>query len=158
LAAFAASLFVLLVVSGMVRNSVLARREQAIDQQLCATTEKIIGRCEKDYDLALNMLQGKESPASVVPKVSAVTLLAELTSRMPQEQGIRLDSINIELDRISLHIRADSPKAIDTITQALKQGRCFKEIQERKVEKTRDGGVTFGMEIEVACPGEETKS
>ncbi len=159
LVAFAATLLLLVIASGVVRNTMLSKREEALDQQLCATTQKVIGRCEKNYDVALNMLQGKESPAAAVPKVSAVTLLAELTSRIPNEQGIKLDQVTVDLDRISLRVTADNSKAIDTITQSLKKYRCFKEVQERKVEKTRDGQhVQFGMDIQVSCPGEEAKS
>ncbi len=37
-----------------------ARRQ--VDEVLCQTTQRVLGRCEKNYDLALNMLRGKESP------------------------------------------------------------------------------------------------
>ena len=42
----------------------------------------------------------------------------------------------------------------DLIT-ALKQYRCFKEIKEGKVEKTKDGPkVSFRLDIQVECPDE----
>ncbi|MGA9521430.1 MAG: pilus assembly protein PilM [Myxococcaceae bacterium] len=159
LVAFAATLLLLVIASGVVRGTMLSKREAAVDDQLCATTQKVLGRCEKVYDVALNMLKGKESPAAAVPKISAVTLLAELTARIPQEHGIKLDQVTVELDRISLRVTANNAKAVDTITQSLKKYRCFKEVQERKVEKTRDGQhVQFGMDIQVSCPGEEARS
>ena len=83
---------------------------------------------EENYDVALNMLQGKESPAAAVPRVSAVTLLAELTSRIPNEQGIKLEQVTVDLDRISLRVTADNSKAIDIITQSLTKYRCFQEV------------------------------
>jgi general secretion pathway protein L len=158
LAAYAAVLLLLVIGSGMVRNAMLAERVDAIDQQLCDITTRVLGHCERNYAVALNLLQGKESPAAAVPRISAVNLLAELTSRIPHEQGIQLDQINVDLDRISIRVKADNSKAIDLITQSLKKYRCFKDIQERKVEKTRDGQqVQFGMDIQVACP-EDPKS
>lgn len=62
LASFAATLILLLIAFGVVRNSVLARREAQVDAVLCDTTQRILGRCEKDYNRALNMLAGVESP------------------------------------------------------------------------------------------------
>ena len=44
---------------------------------------------------------------------------------------------------------------LDAVTTALKQHPCFKEVQQRKVERTRDGSkVAFGLDIQVDCPNE----
>jgi general secretion pathway protein L len=153
LASFGATLLLLLIASGVVRNSVLARNEAKVDTMLCSTTQRILGSCEKNYDRALNMLKGVESPAAALPKVSAVNLLAEVTQRIPTEVPVQLDRIQIDLDRIILSGQTNSSKEIDTLTTALKGHRCFKEITPGKVEKTRDGQkVTFRLDIQVQCP------
>ena len=82
LASFAATLLLLFIASGVVRNSVLARNEAKVDAVLCKTTERILGKCETNYDKALNLLQGVESPAAALPKMTAVNLLAEVTQRI----------------------------------------------------------------------------
>ena len=153
LAAFAATLLVLLIVSGVVRNTLLSEREQALHDQLCETTNRVIGRCERNFDLAMNMLQGAESPASAVPKVSAVELLAELTQRIPADSNVIIEQVDVGLDRITLRAETDSTRQVDQVTAALKGYRCFQEVQQRRVERTRDGAkVLFGLEIQVACP------
>src|SRR5205085_6436131 len=58
LVTFGAVLLVLLVASGIVRNTVLERREKAIDAMLCDITNRYLGRCEKNFALARNMLEG----------------------------------------------------------------------------------------------------
>jgi general secretion pathway protein L len=155
-AAFAATLLALLIVSGIVRNQVLARRERQVDAMLCETTKRILGTCETNYDRALNLLRGQESPAAALPKVSAVEVLAELTGRIPKDVPVTFERILVDPDRIQLQGTTDSSKQIDTITTALRGHRCFKEIQEGKVERTRDGQkVTFRMSIQVQCPAEQ---
>jgi general secretion pathway protein L len=155
LAVFAAALLVLLITSGSVRNAVLTRREQAVDDRLCEATQRVLGTCERNYDRALNMMHGTESPAADVPRLSAVTLTAELTQRIPRDVNVTIDQLEVALDRISLRGLADSNKQVDTITTALKNFRCFKEVAQRRVERTRDGQrVQFGLDIQVACPRE----
>jgi general secretion pathway protein L len=153
LASFAATLLLLLIASGVVRNSVLARREAQVDAVLCDVTQRILGSCEKNYDKALNLLKGVESPAAALPKMSAVNLLAEMTQRVPTDVPVTFDRIDIDFERITVRGETDSSKQIDTIATALKGHRCFKEVKEGKVEKTRDGSkVTFRLDIQVQCP------
>ncbi|MBX7113340.1 MAG: pilus assembly protein PilM [Myxococcaceae bacterium] len=150
---FAAVLFVLLIVSGVVRNGVLERREKQLDAVLCETTQRVLGKCVKDYGVALNMLKGKESPAAGLPKRSAVNLLAEATSRISPDLKVVLDRIVIDLDRISIRGEAPSSKEIDDLTTALKKFKCFTEIKVGKIEKSKDGNkINFGLDVQVQCP------
>jgi general secretion pathway protein L len=152
LASFAATLLLLLIASGVVRNSVLARREAQVDAVLCDVTQRILGSCEKNYDLALNRLKGVESPAAALPKLSAVNLLAEMTQRVPADVPVTFDRIDIDLERISVRGLTDSSKQIDAIASALKGHRCFKEVKEGKVEKTKENKIAFRLDIQVQCP------
>lgn len=155
LASFAVTLLLLLVAFGVVRNTVLARREAEVDAVLCKTTQRILGTCETNYDRALNMLKGVESPAAALPAMSAVNLLAEVTQRVPAEVPVRFERIQVDLDRIILQGETDSSKQIDTLSTALKGHRCFKDVKEGEVKKTRDGQkVTFRLDVQVQCPGE----
>jgi general secretion pathway protein L len=153
LVAYAAILLALLVGSGVVRNSLLARREKQVDAQLCEVTQRVLGNCEKDYNRALALLKGKESPTAALPRVSAVNLLSELTQRLPSDIPLKLEQITVDLERISLKVETDSSKQLDTITKALESYKCFKELKEGKIEKSRDGSkVSFRLDIQVECP------
>lgn len=153
LVAFAAILLVLLIATGVVRNVVLAKRERAVDAMLCEITQRVLGSCEKDFNKALNMLQGKESPAANLPELSAVGILAEVVARMPPDVPVTVDQVVIDLDRVSLRLGTDSSKQVDKITSSLKGFRCFQEVQEGKVERSKDGQkVSFRLDIRVQCP------
>ncbi|NTX50980.1 pilus assembly protein PilM [Myxococcus sp. CA039A] len=156
LASFAATLLLLLIAFGVVRNSVLSRREAQVDAALCETTQRILGKCEKDYNRALNLLKGVESPAAALPRMSAVNLLAEVTQKVPADLPVKFDRIQIDTDRVILQGETDSSKQVDTLSNALKNHACFKEVKQGKVERTRDGQkVTFRLDVQVQCPGAE---
>jgi len=145
----------------VVRNSVLARRERQVDAALCDVTQKVLHRCEKNYEVALNLLKGQESPAAALPRYSAVDLLAELTARLPKGEGgkplpVTFDQMLVDLDRVSLRGQTETTKDVDLLTNSLKGYRCFKDVKQGKLEKTKDGQkVLFRLEIQVECPAEQ---
>jgi general secretion pathway protein L len=153
IASFGLTLLLLLIASGVVRNSVLARREAQVDAVLCDVTQRILGTCQKDYKIAINMLKGVESPVAALPRLSAVNLLAEMTSRVPADVPVTFNRIDIDMERITVRGETENSSQIDTIATALKGYRCFKEVKEGKVEKSRDGQKTlFSLDIQVQCP------
>lgn len=155
LASFGVTLLILLIASGLVHNSLLARRERQVDALLCQVTERVLGQCEKNYDRALNMLRGKESPATAIPRLSAVSLLAVLVERTPADVSVKFDQIVVDTERITVRGETDSSKQVDRLTSALKSYRCFQEIKQGKVEKAKGGQkMSFNLDIQVECPGE----
>lgn len=153
IASFALVLFVLLIASSFVRNSVLERREKQVDAVLCDVTNRILGKCEKDFTVALSLLRGQESPAAGIPPRSATNLLAELTAHVPPDMPVTFDQVTIDLDRITLRCETENSKQLDDLIAALKTYECFREVDEGRVEKNKDGTkVTSRLAIEVACP------
>lgn len=155
LAAFGAVLFVLMIAGGIVRNAVLERREKQIDALFCDVTQRVLGKCERDPTIALALLKGQESPAAGVPKRSAVSLLAELTSRIPTDMKVTMDQVIIDMDRVSVRCEATASKDMEDLITALKTYKCFREVKEGRLEKSKDGSkVSFRLDIQVECPDE----
>ncbi len=153
LLSFAAVLLVLLIGSGFVRNSVLSRREAEVDGVLCNTTQRVLGQCERNFDRALNLLRGRESPAAAIPKFSAVALLAELTQRIPADTAVTFDQMIIDSERISLRGETEGSKQIDSIANGIRTFRCFRNVTVGKVQKTKDGQhVSFTLDVQIECP------
>jgi general secretion pathway protein L len=152
LVAFVGVLVALLVTFGVVRSALLGRREAVVDTQLCELTRRVLGTCERNYDRALNMLRGKESPTAALPKVSAAGLLAELAARVPNDVPLKIDQVVVDLDRVQMRGETDSSKSIDRLSAALKTYRCFRDVKGGKVERTKDGArVTFQVDVLVDC-------
>ncbi|MBM4378195.1 MAG: pilus assembly protein PilM [Deltaproteobacteria bacterium] len=153
LAAYGVVLAVLYIASGAVEARLLEQRERAVDKALCDVTAKILDKCEPNFDRALSLLRGKESPAATLPRVSAATLLTELVSRIPADVPVTFDQVVVDLERITLRGETESSKQIDRLTTAIKGFHCFSEVKEGKVEKSKDGQkVAFRLDIQVECP------
>ena len=151
-AAFAAVLALLLCVFNITRAVVLGRREAAVDARLCALTQRVLGRCEKNYDRALNLFRGQQSPAAAVPSVSATRLLAEVAQRVPPEVTVTFSQMVFDLDRLQLRGETDTTRSIDKLAAALKGYRCFREVKEGKVERSRDSSrMQFQLDVQVDC-------
>lgn len=155
LAAFAATLLLLFVFSGLVRNSLLKREEARVDEALCALTQRTLGTCERNYARALNLMAGQESPTSSIPRQTATQLLAEVVATLPNEPEIIFDRVEVGLERISLRGTTTSRAAVDDMSTALERHRCFPQVEPGRVETTRDNRTSFGLEIEVSCPQAE---
>jgi len=151
-AAFAGVVALLLCVFNVTRGILLARCEAAVDARLCALTQRVLGSCEQNYDRALNMLRGQQSPAAAVPPYSTTRLLAEVTQRVPPDVTMTFNQMVFDLDRIQLRGETDSTRSIDKLAAALKSYRCFREVKEGKVERAKDSSrVQFTLDVQVDC-------
>jgi general secretion pathway protein L len=151
-AAFAAVLALLLCVFNVTRGILLGRREAAVDARLCALTQRVLGNCEKNFDRALNLLRGQQSPAAAVPSVSTTRLLAEVAQRVPPDVTATFSQMVFDLDRIQLRGETDSTRSIDKLAAALKSYRCFREVKEGKVDRMKDSSrVQFTLDVQVDC-------
>ena len=152
LAAFAAVLVVLSGALTWAQFYNLDQREKAFDKILCDTTQKVTGQCQKDYLVAISVLKGKGSPTALIPTYSALDLFAELTNRA-EKQKVKLDEIEVQLQRIRLRGEVESFDGVDKLVDALKTFKCFKEVSKGKVQRTKDGSkVQFDLDINVVCP------
>lgn len=153
LVVFGLVLLAMLIGSSIVRNVLLERREKEIDALMCSITQRTVGSCQKDFNIALSMLRGTQSVASSVPRRSAVNLLAEVVARVPDQYPVTVDQVVIDLERVSARFETDSSKHVEDVVSALKGYKCFKEVKEGKLEKNKDGSkVQFRLEIQVECP------
>jgi general secretion pathway protein L len=151
-AAFAGVLALLLVVFNVTRGILLGRREAAVDARICALTQRVLGNCEKNYDRALNLLRGQQSPAAAVPQYSTTRLLAEVAQRVPPDVTVTFSQMVFDLDRIQLRGETDSTRSIDKLAAALKSYRCFREVKEGKVDRMKDSSrVQFTLDVQVDC-------
>ncbi len=78
---------------------------------------------------------------------------AQDVMEVPVSKYYDAERFDIEMERITLRGETENSSQIDTIATALKGHRCFKEVKEGKVEKSRDGQKTlFSLDIQVQCP------
>jgi general secretion pathway protein L len=151
LAAMAAILFLLAGVSMWAKLSAIEKREAALDETLCKVTEKILGKCETDYRVALGKLKGSKSPASAVPAVSAVEMATAIGAVFPAGSDVVLTDLDI-VDT-SLHLRGDAKGygSIDELESALKSNKCMQDVHKGKLTQSKDGRVEFSLDATYSC-------
>jgi general secretion pathway protein L len=158
LGAFAGILLALAGLNSYVRLQMLSQRETVLDDKLCESTQKVLGKCERDFSRALSMLREHNAPASAIPQVSAVELLAETANHIPDETNTRITEAEITLSRLRLRGTVDSFDSVDKLTQSLKGYKCFSAINRGKVEKDQKdpSRIAFTLDIEVGCGAQNT--
>jgi len=150
-----ALLAVLLTLSGLrayAHMFVLGRREKAIDDVICSSTQRVVGKCIRDVNLARSSLMGGGAAAgSLIPETSALDLLSEAASRMSVE-GSKVTEMDVSVDSVHLRGEADSFETVDKVVAGLKTFRCFQDIQRGRVQRLREGtGIEFNLEIRSSC-------
>ncbi|MGI5863433.1 MAG: pilus assembly protein PilM [Myxococcales bacterium] len=151
LAAFAAVLALLAGGYAFSQLHVLGKREKVLDDALCEMTTRVLGQCQRQYEVALNMLKGTGSPVASLPTVSALDLFAELTNRA-EKTKVKVNEVDVQLERIRLRGETESFEGVDQLVGALGEFKCFEEIKRGRVQKSRDGSkVEFDLDIHVDC-------
>ncbi len=131
----------------------LSAREAAYDDVLCQMTAKSIGQCQKDYMVALSIMQGTRLPSASLPAYSALDLFNEVAVRAQAVQ-VKLEETEVQLDRVRLRGETESFEGVDQLVGALKGFKCFHDIKRGKVQKDKSGAkVLFDLDIRVQCEG-----
>jgi general secretion pathway protein L len=152
LAAYAALVLLLAVVSTGVKALALARQEAALDRALCDAQQKIIGKCYPNVEEAQAVLRGRGTPGGTLPRTTAVDVLAELSHRVPPEVKLRLDRIEITRDKLHLQGTTEAAESVDRIVTALQGSQCFGDARSGGARRrASDGKFEFSVDSALTC-------
>lgn len=150
LVAFAAVLMLLVAGNVMMRNHTLRGEEEALDRALCEQTQKVLGSCETDFNLALSKLQGGDTKASKIPTASALEVFSVAGDTMPGVD-LRMEEIDATLERLRLRGVVDSFDAVDQVVAGLKKARCIGDVKPGRVQKNREEKIEFTLDALYVC-------
>ena len=98
----------------------------------------------------------KASAKKPWPETTAFDILLEISKRIPKEVTVDVNKIDIRAKKTTITGEIDNAGDIDTITTALKDFSCFKEIKQGNVKQitARDGRQRreFTLDIDTTCP------
>ncbi|MDY6855352.1 MAG: type IV pilus assembly protein PilM [Thermodesulfobacteriota bacterium] len=99
-------------------------------------------RKEKDKNISLGGIQGT---------TSFLSILRELTMRIPSEKDIKIKKVKMDAEGISILGEAGSFDTVDKINAALNQSRLLKEVQIKDAKMSAQKGVvSFDFRIGIA--------
>ncbi|GEJ55601.1 PilN domain-containing protein [Anaeromyxobacter diazotrophicus] len=152
LASWAALVLLLAMVSSGVKVFALSRQEQLLDRALCDATQKLVGKCYENDELAVAALRGKGTLAASIPKNSALDIFTELSVRTPQDFWLKLDRIEITRDKLHLQGVTDAAENVDRVVTALRGSRCFGDARSGGARKrSGDGKFEFTIDSDLTC-------
>ncbi|MCL2012777.1 MAG: pilus assembly protein PilM [Cystobacterineae bacterium] len=153
LSIFALCAVVLFLGGGITHNFFLQANERHVDDALCTLTTRVLGKCERSYALAKELLSSSSNLAPELFHPSAADFLAHLIQHVSNQVDIQFEQILIQPERIRLKSTADQKLDMDALKTALKTIPCVAEIEEGTVEKSRDGlKKNFPLDIKLHCP------
>jgi len=150
LVAFAAVLVLLVAGNVWMRTNDLRSHEEALDRALCEQTQKVLGSCETDFNLALAKLQGGDTKASKIPTASALEVFSVVSDALPGVD-MRLEEIDATLERLRLRGTVDSFDAVDKVVAELKNARCVGDVKPGRVQKNREEKIEFTLDALYVC-------
>jgi general secretion pathway protein L len=164
LGAWAGLVMLLAMVSSGVKVFALSRQEATLDRALCDATQKLVGKCYENDELAVAALRGKGTAAAAIPKNSALDVLGELNGRTPQDLPLKFDRIEITREKLHLQGITDAPENVDRIVSGLRNGKCFGDARSGGARRrASDGKFEFTIDSDLTCdtgekPGEKPAS
>lgn len=151
LAAMVAVLVVLFGISSWAKFSALEKRENALDAQLCAITQRSLGKCETDYKVALARMRGGGSPAASVPNMSASDVVHSVTASFPTDGVATLTELDVVDDLLRMRGDAKSYEVIDDLVEKLQADACFGEVKKGRLAKGRNNRIDFDLDAKYVC-------
>jgi len=152
LGTWAALVVLLAMVSCSVKVFALSHQEKLLDQALCDTTQRLLGKCYENDELAVAALRGKGTLAGSVPKNSALDIFTELSVRSPPDISLRYDRLEISREKLHLQGVTDAAENVDRIVSALRASPCFGDARSGAARKrSGDGKFEFTIDSALTC-------
>ena len=151
LVVFAAVLALLFAGTFWARLETVKAEEAKLDETLCGITQRVLGTCETDFNVALSKLQGGNAQTAQIPTASAMEVFSEVVARMPTEAGLDFDEIDVTLERMRLQGKVASFDGVDQVVAGLKQSPCVGEVRRGRVQRNREDRIEFTLDAAWTC-------
>lgn len=151
LVAFAAVLVLLFGANFWAKLETVKKQEATLDDALCEVTQRVLGQCETDFNVALSKLQGGESQAASIPTNSAMEVFTEVVAQMPPDAGLKFEEVDVTLERMRLKGTVESFDGVDQVVAGLKKSRCVSDIKRGRVQRNREERIEFTIDAAYVC-------
>ncbi|MBW2699707.1 MAG: pilus assembly protein PilM [Deltaproteobacteria bacterium] len=145
-------LAILALGNGLVSYFSLRSTDKTLNKRIQEVTKAVLGKSYDNPDKAIAIIKEKVSPeGDTLPTHTALDVFRQIHELLPEDLQLRLKTINIAPTKIRVEGFADNFESITTIKTSLEKNKCFKEIQEGKSRRTREGEVEFELNIVNGC-------
>jgi len=149
-----AGLTVLMLISVAANYRAVIEREARIDQAFCDITKEVVGQeiCEPSRAISVMKSPSSELGTFRLPEVTAYSIAAELSHRVPEDLEVKLYDIDVTPDRARIEGEADSFDTIDKLVASYADSDCLSDIKKDQIRKKSTGdGIEFKINMQVTC-------
>ena len=148
--------------SMMTRYVLVSGQEEALNNEFCLATEKIVGRqiCDPTAALATLRQPAGAGDGVVIPEFSAARMFDAFSKNISadidvsfSELELRLPSRGGESEKISGKGEAANFETTEQVVAALKKDPCVEQAEVSRQRRTKNSGrVEFNLTVTMKCP------
>ncbi len=133
----------------------LGSERKDLDQQLKTATQELLGQPNDDAKaVTLLVSKGFKEELAPLPKATAFDLLDQISRKVPSDDQIKLDIMELDIRPKKTFIKGtvDSAAAVDDIGAKLKEIDCYEDVSKGAITEVSGGGKQFTISINSKCP------
>jgi len=133
----------------------LGNERKDLDQQLKVATQELLGQPNDDAKaVTLLVSKGFKEDLAPLPKATAFDLLDQISRKVPSDDKIKLDIMELDIRPKKTFIKGtvDSAAAVDEIGAKLKEIDCYEDVSKGAITEVSGGGKQFTITINSKCP------
>jgi general secretion pathway protein L len=133
----------------------LGNERKDLDLQLKTATTELLGQPNEDAKAVTVLVsKGFKEELAPLPKATAFDLLDQISRKVPSDETIKLDIMELDIRPKKTFIKGtvDSAAAVDEIGTKLKEIDCYEEVSKGAITEVSGGGKQFTISINSKCP------
>ena len=133
----------------------LGNERKELEQQLKTATTELLGQPNDDARAVTALVtRGFKEELAPLPKATAFDLLDQISRKVPGEDKIKLDVMELDIRPKKTFIKGtvDSAAAVDEIGAKLKEIDCYEDVSKGAITEVSGGGKQFTISINSKCP------
>jgi type IV pilus assembly protein PilM len=133
----------------------LGNERKDLDLQLKSATTELLGQPNDDAKAVTVLVsKGFKEELAPLPKATAFDLLDQISRKVPSDEKIKLDIMELDIRPKKTFIKGtvDSAAAVDEIGTKLKEIDCYEEVSKGAITEVSGGGKQFTISINSKCP------
>jgi general secretion pathway protein L len=145
---------ILLAMLGIAKKRVLEAKHAQLQREVATISKSVLGvETNEVSELTQALEEDFEADFSAIPPRSVTELLHDISTQLAQSLTIDIDRIEINLERKSLVLRGKAPRPSDVedLTEALEKMKCFRDVQQERVEAAGEESTRFRLSATANC-------
>lgn len=145
---------ILLAMLGIAKKRVLEAKYTELQREVATISKSVLGVETTEVSALTQALEEDfEADFSAIPPRSVTELLHDISTQLALSLIIDIDRIEINLERKSLVLRGKAPKPSDVedLTEALEKMKCFRDVQQERVEAAGEESTRFRLSATASC-------